>query len=355
MGPGGLTTSHLQPHAVPMRSSRACTNGGSTTGAWPRGPVALGVVGTCRLLRSSSWLAFLFIHFNAWSARAGACVWCKYWSRSTISGGAGRPRLSKKDRSSSQVFHYTVDGGLLCILNLLLGNPSAGLSLLPLCPERVREDVGRLVGAHTKEHGHEAVTPLLHSLAEVLVHVDCSGFLLVNRLADGALWGCPQRLRPQPQGVPPPPYLSSGASDQLRDDQPAQPPGHSQCRRRRSRCRPRGLRTPSIDVLFAQQSSSRNRPPSILAQGHPLTRRRLLLVLHSSPCRLMPWHCTLTVLLRWGEQKDAAVIAEDPPQTQSHTSESIFLRSPQCPQGCLQVWLSSQPQSARWARDPAGP
>ena len=53
-----------------MRSSNACTKGGSTTGAWPRCPVALGVVGTCRLLRSSSWLAFLFIHFKAWSALA---------------------------------------------------------------------------------------------------------------------------------------------------------------------------------------------------------------------------------------------------------------------------------------------
>ena len=75
MTQGARRTDHLSsPTACSstMRSSNACTNGGSTTGAWPRCPVALGVAGTCRLLRSSSWLAFLFIHFRAWRALAGA-------------------------------------------------------------------------------------------------------------------------------------------------------------------------------------------------------------------------------------------------------------------------------------------
>ena len=106
MTQGARRTDHLSsPTACSsmMRSSKACTKGGSTTGACPRCPVALGVVGTCKLPSSRSWSAFLFIHFKAWSARAGAAVWFRNWSRSTIPGGAGRPRLSKKVLSSNQV------------------------------------------------------------------------------------------------------------------------------------------------------------------------------------------------------------------------------------------------------------
>ena len=52
------------PSSVRLRRSgarRFCPqelSGGSTTGAWPRGPVALGVTGTCRFVKSISWLAF---------------------------------------------------------------------------------------------------------------------------------------------------------------------------------------------------------------------------------------------------------------------------------------------------------
>ena len=80
--------------------------------------------------------------------------------------------------------HHSVDGGLLSFLNLLLGNPSAGL--FPFGLESVCEDAGRLVGAHTNEHGHEAIDPLLNGLADVLVHVDGLGLLFVDRLANRA-------------------------------------------------------------------------------------------------------------------------------------------------------------------------
>ena len=60
------------------------------------------------------------------------------------------PTLQERPQLQPGV-HYTVDAGLLCILNLLLSNPATGL--LPLCLECVREDAGRLVGAHTQKHG----------------------------------------------------------------------------------------------------------------------------------------------------------------------------------------------------------
>ena len=69
-------------------------------------------------------------------------------------------------------------------MNFLVSNPPAGL--LPFRLERISEDAGGLVGAHPNEHGYEAVDPLLHRLADVLVHVDCPGLPLVDRLADGA-------------------------------------------------------------------------------------------------------------------------------------------------------------------------
>ena len=130
-----------------MRSSRARTTGGSTTGAWPRG--------SCRPGRD----------------------WHHLWR------SGSPPTLQERPQFQPGV-HYTVNGGLLRVLNLLLGNPSTGL--LPLCLERVREDAGRLVGAHAQKHGHQAVDPFLHGLADVLVHVDCPGFPLVDNLADRA-------------------------------------------------------------------------------------------------------------------------------------------------------------------------
>ena len=115
------------------------------------------------------------------------------------------------------------------------------------------------------------------------------------------------------QGDVLPPLLASAASHPLRDGRPVQRPDRSLCRHRRSRCRPGGLHSPSIDAHVVQLSSSKSRLPSILVQGHPLTKMRLPPELRSSPCRLMPWHCTLTELLRCGEQKDAAVTSEVPP------------------------------------------
>ena len=299
-----------------LRSSKACNSGGSTTGAWPRCPVALGVVGTCRLLRSSSWSAFLFIHFKAWSARAGAWVCFRYWSRSTISGGAGRPRLSRKVRSSNQVFttrSMVAFSASLTFFYLFLSHSSAGL--FPFGLEGVCQDASWFVRAHADEHRHKAIHPLLNGLAEVLVHVDGLGLLLVDRLADRAESHWTLRVVLHDFGPSCKEFFFHPCSrlEPVIGDMMTGLLGRSPCRHRRSRCLPRGPLTPSTDVPAVQRSSIVNQLLSIQVHGRPLTRVRLPLVLHSSLCRLMPWHCTLTELLRCGEQKDAAVTSEGPP------------------------------------------
>ena len=244
-----------------IRSS-ALISGASTTGAWPRGTVALGVVGTCKLLRSISWLAFLFIHFMAWSAPAGAFVWLRNWSKSTTSGGAGRPRLSTKGRSSNQVFTTrSCNGGLLRVLNLFLCNSTASLFLFRL--ERVRQNARWLVRAHAQEHGDEAIDALLDGLAVVLVHIDGSGLLLVDGLSQmGAARpdpsGCLQLLVPLLPGALPRLSPSSEASHPPHDAQRAPPPGHSRCRHRRSRCLPTSLQTRAIGAPAAQDVEARS-------------------------------------------------------------------------------------------------
>ena len=288
MGPGGLITSHLQPHAVPQCGLPAL----APMGAPPP------VLGRAARLQIAQVQLLVGVLVHPLQSLESSC-WClgvvqvlvqvhhlwRSWSP---------PTLQEGPQFQAGVDH-PVNGGLLGVLKLLLSNPPPGL--LPFRLECIGEDACRLVGAHPNEHGYEAVDPLLHCLADVLVRTTEPLGLSATTLAPAARSSSSTLAR---------------ASHQQRDDPPARPPGRSQCRRRRSRCRPRGLLLPSTDALIAQQSSATKRRPSIPVQGHSLTRRRLLLELRSSFCRLMPWHCTLTGLPRCGEQKDAAAIPEDP-------------------------------------------
>ena len=87
---------------------------------------------------------------------------------------SGSPPALQERPKFQPWLHYPVNGG--CILNLLFGNPSTGL--LPLCPERVREDAGRLVGAHTNNIETRPLTLFCTASLRFLSTLIARGFLL---------------------------------------------------------------------------------------------------------------------------------------------------------------------------------
>ena len=257
-------------------------SGGSTTGAWPPGPVALGVTGTCRLLKPISWLVF----FSSTSELQGLVPahWC--------AGGIGRdpslpevrvaPTLLEGSQLQPSV-HHPVDSGFLRILDLLLCDPSA--SLLPFGAEGFRQDTCKLVGSHALEHGDKAIDAFLDCLSVVLVYVDGLGLPLVDglRLLHGAQYragplGLPSTTRAPAASRP---SSTRAANHQPHDGLPDPPPDRSRGKRRRSHCRPAD--PPQLATLRSHEGSQLH---SNLVQGHFLTRRKRLPVQHSSLCHL---------------------------------------------------------------------
>ena len=186
MTQGASKTDHLSsPTACisTMRSSKACTSGGSTTGACPRCPVALGVAGTCKF--PSSILVGVLVHPLQGLECSRRCLsMVQELIKVYHLWRSGSPPTLQEGSQRQPCVHHSVNGSLFCVLHLLLGNPSA--RLLPFHLEVVCQDACWFVRAHANEHGDQAIHPLLNGFTQVLVHVDGFGLLLADRLAHRA-------------------------------------------------------------------------------------------------------------------------------------------------------------------------
>ena len=97
---------------------------------------------------------------------------------------SGSPPTLQEGPQLQPCVDHSVNGRLLCVLHLLLGDPLA--RLFPFGLEGVCQDASWFVCAHADKHRHQTVHPLLDGFIQVLVDVDGLGLLFVYCLAHRA-------------------------------------------------------------------------------------------------------------------------------------------------------------------------